>query len=200
MTSRKNNIMRRSFTLIELLVVSSILIIIVGVMLACLSGGIRVWEVARRMSEGERDLLVGGAIIRKDLRNAFSYFDIPFKGDSARITFPGYAADDEGKERIGVVQYKFDAPNRRLERKEWVFPGVEDEIPAEIMMTKLVSLRFQYQSMAEEKAGEWQDAWSDPSNHPGAVSIEYMAENGGSVTRWRDVLVLPESGRIDEKK
>ena len=58
---------RRGFSLLELMVVVSIVGLVIGVVVACFSGGIRVWESARILTHVEQEMYFGVENVRRDI-------------------------------------------------------------------------------------------------------------------------------------
>ena len=86
---------RKAFTLIELLVATSIVVVVAGVIGACLAGGIRTWDAARDFTVVEADALIDLEIMQRDLMNAIRFKGIGFKGSKTRMSFPALLDGDE---------------------------------------------------------------------------------------------------------
>lgn len=188
---------RRGFTLIELLVVIAILGVVGGVIAACLAGGIRAWDSARRFNVREIEAMTGLEIVEKDLMNAFRFYAISFNGKADRIRFPGLIEDrysdvkssrtlsenpqGSGRKRIGTVQYIFDRNRHALLRKTWPYPEEEPfaDTHFEKILSHLNNMSLQYYALPNEdaEAGSWQDQWNDETNFPGGVRIKLVFKN-----------------------
>lgn len=187
-----------AFTLIELLVAIGILGVVAGVIAACLAGGIRVWDVARKFNMGEADACIGLIRFEKDLMNSFRFQGIDFKGMPREISFPGLieyprAGDGSGEtvEEIVTVKYYVDETGRVLLRKAIFFRGGMEQ-QAEAIATGLQQATMKYYARgAEETGGGWMDEWpSNATNFPSAVRIElsFMKDGERPISR---TVVLP---------
>ena len=110
------------FTLIELLIVVSIMVVIIGVIGACLSGGIRVWDSARIFNDLESDAFIAMDIMEKDIMNSLSVYSIGFDGKQSSVCFPSYITTDN-RRSIGSVVYELDAASHAILRIERSWQG-----------------------------------------------------------------------------
>lgn len=175
----------RGFSLIELMVVLAIVGVVVGVVAACLSGGIRVWESARILTSVEQEAYFGVEYFRRDVANTFRFSGIKFVGGESEVSFPSLieAVDEDGasESRIGTVKYFYDPAQQTVNRMLWPYPSNEEEGEVEVIARNVQSLKFAYQSGAsDERSG----AWTQPTNFPAAVSMELRMSQGG-----RDIAV-----------
>jgi prepilin-type N-terminal cleavage/methylation domain-containing protein len=185
---------RGAFTLIEMLVVTSIVALVIGVVGACLGAGIRVWETARRCNELESQSLLALAILEKDLMNSLAFHEIPFKAGGSQLSFAGTITEsarggrigggvgDEPVERLATIRYSLDATERKLVRKQWLFPGSEfDTRDTEAVLSNVRAARFRFLSLpagsepgkgGRRGDGQWCDEWNNATNLPSAVRVE----------------------------
>jgi prepilin-type N-terminal cleavage/methylation domain-containing protein len=194
----RRTIPRHGFTLIELLVVTAILGVLIAAIAACLFGGIRVWETARRFNVVEADAALALRIFQKDLVNTFLFAGIPFKGQAGEVTFPclsvqaGMRGELEGSGRIAAARYHLDEARGLLRATQFYEANNEMGRPQEEkLLSGPLELRLQYYAFpqgAESAAGAWQETWDSATNLPGAVRVDLAFADGGRVSR---TIVLP---------
>ena len=177
---------RRGFSLLELMVVVSIVGLVIGVVVACFSGGIRVWESARILTHVEQEMYFGVENVRRDIANTFAFHDIQFVGSEQEVSFPALfestGEDGEQELHIGTVKYQYNGADRTLIRLVWAYPGVEDNAEWEVIATGMDSLQFRYRGGPDSGAGdEWIGTWQDPTNFPAAVNVELQLSEMGRV-------------------
>ena len=190
------------FTLIELLLVTAIIGVVAAAIVACVAGGIRVWENARNFNRVEAEAFVGLAIMEKDLRNTFPFHGIPFKGDEGSFSFPGLVSTEEGEERIGTIGYRIGRDGTVLLRKAWPYAAPEPaDDRAEPVLVGLAVFGGNYYRPGKEPgaAGFWQSGWSDVSNMPARVRITFAADSEGKETGFERIVLLPASQRAPER-
>ena len=178
-----------AFSLIELLIVVSILAILVGVIGACLAGGLRVWESARDFNTLEKDAFIGLAIVEKDMMNMLPIKGIGFAGDASTVVFPALLQSSDGP-MVGSIEYSFDAVEHALVRRELPRAGGDDT--EERLIENVVSLNLTYSSIESGVDGikAWQDAGSRATNFPGKVTIALsMTAGSRSLDIERDILL-----------
>ncbi|MBL7075920.1 MAG: type II secretion system protein [Kiritimatiellae bacterium] len=186
---------RYGFTLIELLVVTAILGVVVGAVGACLAGGIRVWDVARRFNRHEADALVGFQLMRRDIGRVLPFEAAPLEGAGDGLQFTGVAAVpdagglSEAVPRLARVRYYLDR-----NRQAWcraVSPlGWGEHQPSEIvevLVSDVDSVALRYAAAPEDgdstSASGWSDDWENPTNLPAVVEAE-LSVGGTSMTQW----------------
>jgi prepilin-type N-terminal cleavage/methylation domain-containing protein len=189
-----------AFTLVELLVVVSILGVVIGVIGACLSGGIRVWDSAQRLTSPEGEVVLGLQVLEKDLANAFDFQAIPFAGtaDSLTLAMILRVSPDDGKppeRRIGTVQYTFDRAKQALLRSQWVYPRSPDAAQGqETLIPGLEQFSLLYAATDREDEAGWQDSWEDATNRPAWVRIDLRFETEGESQEVTRLVMLPAAG------
>ena len=175
---------RRGFTLLELIVVTSILGVVVGAVAACIASGIRVWERAQTMGVLEARCLVGMEILERDLRNAFLFYDIRFRGEAGSLSFPGLAhAGDwmaegaqevESETVIGRISYALDDSRSVLLRTVSPYSAEDDgQRRTEAVVSGIVDLSFKY-----FEDGERVSDWRSRTNMPDRVDISLRVGAG----------------------
>jgi prepilin-type N-terminal cleavage/methylation domain-containing protein len=187
-----------AFTLVELLVVTAILALVVSVIGACLSGGIRAWETAREFGSAEAQAAIGLRILERDIMNSFPFYAVPMTGSREEITFAGPVRGGETmSERIGTVLYRYDRYRGTLERKTWTFPGEEPQA-GEIVVPVAASLVFRYRSAPD---GAWAEAWTDVTNRPFAIEVELGLDDSPSgLTITRTIIPAIRFGTGDDEE
>jgi type II secretory pathway component PulJ len=78
---------RLGFTLPEVLITTALLVMIIGAVLAAVSGGYRVWGRTAEYGVNEQASLVAFEQMRRDLHNAAPFRLIPFAGARHELTF-----------------------------------------------------------------------------------------------------------------
>jgi len=186
---------RPGFTLLELLVVIAILGVVGAVVAACLAGGIRAWDRARKFSAGEPQALLGLTMIEKDLMNSFQYSGIRFDVSRLEVSFSGLVtgeSDGNGTERkIGTIRYFVgqDAKAKALFRQQWPYP--EDK-PSEEYAERIISgvkdMEFSCYCLPDPAETEGDN--DKVTNFPDVVEIGLvLVEDLGSVDLKRTVLL-----------
>ena len=179
----------RGFTLIELLIVVSIMVIIVGVIGACLSGGIRVWDSARVFDDLESEAFIAMDIMEKDIRNSLSVYSIGFEGKQSSVRFPAYITSDKGRS-IGSVTYEYDKSKHFLVRTEQL--EKHDDLVVEMMLDNVNALEFRYYQMSDSV---WQNMGETVTNFPDKVDVKLFLVNGEREVFIERKILLPLQGR-----
>lgn len=189
---------RRGFTLLEVLIVVAILGIVIAVIGACLTAGMRVWDTARRYSKGEPQLALACAMMERDIVNAFPFYAIQFSGAVDAVSMPVMLGvpDVANVKQVGTVRYYWIKDREALGRKEWVYPVPEpSDAAAEIVAASVVRLQWWYAG-ASDAPGVWRETWADPSNMPYRVKVEaeLSSESGGY--RVERIVVRPVTNGV----
>ena len=202
---------RAAFTLIELLVVTAILALVVGAVGACLAGGIRVWDVARRFNRHEADAFFGFRLMRKDISGALQFESAPFRGEREACSFTGVTfvspqgGSDGAVPRLARIRYYLDRDRRNWCRAVSAFEW-EDEPPesVEVLVSGVGDVSLQYgaspassrhRSRQQTTPDGWSDAWEDPTNLPAVVEVELWvgaATTREAMTQWFTVPLAGE--------
>jgi len=190
------------FTLIELLIVTAILGLVIGVIAACLGGGIRVWDKTRSVGRVEIEALVALAAIEKDLMNALSLADLPFAGTKTEATFPvlvrsaeygawGRSADalspSEWRSmtanwQVARVRYFFESDRGGLVRSVALCEGPEKlgEEHSVRIAAGLRGISWEYYGPALDGSLAWNNEWTKAGGRPEMVrvNLSFNDENG----------------------
>jgi prepilin-type N-terminal cleavage/methylation domain-containing protein len=177
-----------AFTLIELLVVTAILAVVVGVIGASLSGGIRVWDTVRAYGQAEAELGIGLRILERDLSNALPFCDVGFRGEPAEVSFGGLmrearGAGLEGTGVLAVVKYRYDAGKAALvrTRQPCGAGAAANEALAETVLTGVQGLAFGYVAAgagagAQSARADWPNSGT---NFPALVHVKLTTKSEG---------------------
>ena len=176
---------RSAFTLIELLIVIAIMAIIIGVIGACLSGGIRVWDRAEQFDKLEHDAFYAMDIMEKDLRNSLSVYRIGFKGNASEMSFPVYV-NSSGNSGIGKAEYILDERKHALMRLEETWRG--RKISREKLLENVQNITFTYYN---DTTSRWNSAELDMTNFPDRVEIELFLDDGVRNIKQKRKILLP---------
>lgn len=195
-----------AFTLIELLVVTAILGIVVAAVGACLAGGIRVWDVARRFNRHEADAMMGFQMMRRDIARLVPFEVAPFEGAKSGLQFTGInvvpAADgrDASMPRLTRTRYYHDAAKRAWCRAVAPLDWAGTTPPAEsveIMVANVDRAALRYAPAPEDGAPGlgpgWSGTWTNPTNLPAVVEVELTVQ-GAATTQWLLVPLAGEEG------
>jgi prepilin-type N-terminal cleavage/methylation domain-containing protein len=133
---------RAGFSLIELLVVCAILAVVITAIGACLAGGIRVWDAARRFHVGESDAILALEHMRRDLGGTFIFGEIPFEAGREHLSFPGIvreSASEAGK--LATIVYKFNRGTLgTLTRETTEYP--DGRVHSELLLSDALDIQF----------------------------------------------------------
>ncbi|MGQ9660807.1 MAG: prepilin-type N-terminal cleavage/methylation domain-containing protein [Kiritimatiellia bacterium] len=199
----KKGFFSEGFTLLELLIVVGILALLLGVIGACFTGGLRVWEAARSFGNRESEVLTGCEILEKDLANSFPFRAIPFQGRIDMISFATPVVgrqESEGDDgfRIGTVKYVFDKAAGALTRIEtsYSISGKPATERVETVMREVSGFALSYWGAPSGAAGldlRWQDSWEGATNLPAAVRIRiaFSGESETEVLQLERTVLLP---------
>lgn len=178
---------RSGFTLLELLIVSLIMALLTGAIIACLAGGLRVWERARDFGEREGAALLFFAEWEADLHNLHIFQAIPFEGSVNAMSFATLVRDSsqagvEATEQIGTVKYYQAGGAGDVQKKTWAYPDNEPpDFEGDLLFSSPRTISFSFYKDGEEggePAGIWTDAWTDLSNFPSRVRVEISCDMG----------------------
>jgi prepilin-type N-terminal cleavage/methylation domain-containing protein len=201
----------RGFTLIELLVVTAILAVVIGVITACLFGGVRVWDTVRTFNESESRFALALRVMERDLANLVPYYDVGFIGGEKTITFAtvgpvawGEAADAAARggsppaksSRLSAVRYAFSASEKRILRTKVPCDGSRTpslEGRAEAVMEGVDHVRFSFVASAGTGGGRAVPVseWNSRTNYPGRVVVECQMKRDGVTENIERVIVVP---------
>ena len=190
-----------AFTLVELLVVMAILAILIGVIGACLSGAIRVWDAVRTHGETEAQMSIAMRILERDIANATPFCDVGFRGDAAEMTFAGLLRGASGASApagwrdvtvgadsscaLAVVRYRYEASRMALLRSrqpcrpETAVAGSGSET----LLTGVQELSFQYEAVGEDGTRRTQAEWNSRTNFPAAVRVDLTTKSDRGLRR-----------------
>jgi len=188
---------RRGFTLLELLVVCGILAVVVGAVVACIASGIRVWDRAQTISVLETRSLIGLELLERDLRNAFVFYDIGFRGDSYTVSFPGSIWSDdsasttasEGADTrvLAKISYSYNRADATLARSASAYPGDGDSLTrTETVIRSLDDMRFEF-----FEGGERTELWDSATNMPDRIDISLSMASGTDRLDIERTVLLP---------
>lgn len=166
-----------AFTLIELLVAVAILGLVTTVVGACLAGGIRAWESARRFGEMDADAVLALERLERDLRNAIPFADEPWmcRPHALSLIGEGFAPGEDGPEARPLprrIEYAFE-PDAGLLRRESPVQGGGAAEPAERLADDVAEMTFEYVPFPDEAGG--------PA--AGTVTVRMTLLNGATWTR-----------------
>jgi prepilin-type N-terminal cleavage/methylation domain-containing protein len=178
------------FTLIELLIVISIMAVIIGVIGACLSGGIRVWDSARVFNDLESDAFIAMDIMEKDVKNSLSVYVVGFEGGKSEMSFPGYIDTEKGL-GIGIIRYELDENNHVLLRREQTWKG--HDLQKEQLLNNIKALDFTYYM---EMTSVWQNAGESITNFPDKVEVKVLLGRGEREVLIERKILMPVHGRF----
>ena len=199
----------RGFTLIEVLVVLAIVAVLGGAIVACVAGGIRVWDAARRFVTNESQALVGFELMQRDIMNMTVYGGYDVEGAARALTFPSVLSDPPVWDTpdlllnalaydvpgFRVVEYSFSEANGTLSRKVKELLANDEFGPAqeEVLCSGLSSVRFRYGSgSSAETPAKWDTSWRNATNLPVGISIEleFSSEEEGSTETFARTFYL----------
>ena len=110
-----------------MLLVTSLMAMIGLAVYHSLINGIKIWDVSNRYTV-EEDIAIFFEKISQDLRNAFPYSKIDFRGDHQSIAFPrmvhvlsnsqGTSSGGRYLDQIGKVEYYFDVTQKKILKKQ----------------------------------------------------------------------------------
>ncbi len=143
------------FTLIEILLTVSLMSISAVAIYRVFSGGIKLWSYAQR-SGIEEDVSIFFDKFSEDLRHAFYYKGIAFKGTESRLTIPTFVttqadeyslnAQEGWVTQIGAVNYSYDFETHTIHRTQANYSQalagrfVQDKV----LVSSVNGLRFKY--------------------------------------------------------
>lgn len=171
--------LRQGFTLVEMLIALSIIAIVTGSIVACLSGGIRIWERSRVYGRDEVDLNFVSELLAQDLANALPWEAKPLVGLPDRCAFPALVrATPAAPLEPHWVRYQvLRGSPTELFREVATLESPDLPILREPLLAIDGELAFRYgqtpRKGSEALAGEGE--WHNPTNFPLFVFIAMRA-------------------------
>lgn len=155
--TRKNSAPRpgRGFTLIEILLTVTLVSLCSLAIYRVFAGGLKLWEYSQR-SGIEEDVNIFFDKFSEDLRNAFYFKSIVFRGTESKIVVPTFVsvmadersllAPDGRIIQMGSVKYYYDYENHLIRRAQANYANALQERFAEdkILVKSIDSLKFTY--------------------------------------------------------
>lgn len=170
---------RRAFSLVELLIVCSMITLVMGTTTAVIAGGFRVWERLRTHGDVAQQVMVGLAKVRKDIRSATRFAQLPFEGKYDQFSVTGRVPiQGADMDEIARITYKMDDSAHVLCRS--VIPP-RDPAPARrrgcsAVLSGVKRLRFNYLGEDPESGTiRWLTRWSS-AEPPMAVRMELQLQ------------------------
>lgn len=200
-----------AFTLVELLVVMAILAVLIGVIGACLTGAIRVWDAVRTNGEAEAQIGIALRIVERDLANMTPFCDVGMRGNPDEVTFAGLrrgktgAAERLQLERadgsaapyeLTVVRYRFDKSRGTLERSRWRVPptgGADGDppTPPDVLLSQIRSLAFEYEAVGDDGVRRLRPDWNSRTNYPVALRMDMRTRSERGTRRTVQLFRIP---------
>ena len=175
------------FTLIELLVVCAILAVVIAAIGACLAGGVRVWDTARRFHVGESEAILAMEHMSRDLGGTFVCPEITFHAERQEISFPGIVPGGDNKEgSLGTITYTFKQGQGTLTRESAVYP--DGRVRSEVLLSNAQDL----QCKAEPPQGVYGLA---NTGLPARVEIEIVILEYDQIMKLSRTVSMPAGGR-----
>ena len=199
-----------AFTLVEMLVVTAILAVLIGVIGACLSGGVRVWDTVRTHGQAEAQLSIALRILERDLANATPFCDVGMRGSASELSFVGLlrenvgpTASGGGREEVAtaevayvlaLVQYRYD-PSRaallRIRQPYRAGSAAAVDSRAETLLTGVQGLAFRYEQVDPDGKRSTQSEWNNLTNFPAMVHVDLATKSEGSARHTVRLFRIP---------
>ncbi len=197
-------------TLVELLVVLSLLTLVIGAVIATLTGGFQVWERAQALGMHGQWAQVVFEQIRGDLSNARAFDPIGFKGEYDGFSFPTLvrvqlAQGDvqQEVEELGRVGYFWNSADRTLYRSRHSYRVVRRYSVKDLahpVLMEVTRARFHYYGFnPEQGAYDWSDRWEKPAL-PLAVKMEISYPNGPTHQERTQAVLIPLPAAQTQKR
>ena len=177
--------LREGFTLVEILIVTVLMTFVTGIIVAALTGGLRVWKRASDYGAREQALLVAFDGMRRDLRNSRRFSLEPFKGDYEQFVFPTVgqlAPDPGGLQEIGQLGYFLDERAHVLCRSFIPYRLSRRLRPrdrCQVTLQDVQRLRFEYFGAGDKtREAGWSEHWESP-DPPAAVKASIVIQEKG---------------------
>ncbi len=166
---------RRAFTLVELLVVCALIVFVMATTGAVIAAGFRVWERLRTHGDMAQQVMVGLAQIRKDIRSARRFSQLPFEGKYDRFSVAGRMPHEEPDfTDLAAITYRLDNATGDLCRSVVPLrdPRAARKRGCSTVLSGVKRLRFSYLGQEPDSTNiGWQSHWESPQP-PLAVRLE----------------------------
>ncbi|MBI3602053.1 MAG: hypothetical protein HY209_04075 [Candidatus Omnitrophica bacterium] len=196
-----------AFSLMELLLAASLSAVVGLVILSMFSAGLKAYGRVRGYSGPQAEVLLSLAKMEKDLRNAFPWTGIGFKGDSSRLSFAGLvrpAGDDAVGFVLGRISYSFNAQAGALLREEKPYPqaleqpagGPASPAGGQVLASiKSIGFSYYYFNM-DTKKYDWKDLWDQDKENgiPRGVKIKIVFRGEHEDIELHRAVFLPAAG------
>lgn len=168
------------FTLLELLVGLMILVGVLGGVLACLDGGLRVYDRIQAFGSNEVDVHLAGEQLERDLLAILPSASYQMTSETLQ-----FGRAPLGRAPIVRVQYRAPSGGGLLLWEE----GAQGAAGKDMQLLD-ASMRVSFRFAAREHRGSWLTEWDDDTNMPVAVQmlVEGTHAGTGQVSR---VMTLP---------
>jgi len=194
----------KAFTLTEVLLVSAMFAVISLAVFNAFSNGFKLWARGQHVLV-EGDMAIFLDRMGKDLRQTAIITGIPFKGNSAEISFPaiilaptddnGSRAKEERGYQLGAVHYTYDPSEKKIYRSQAVYgQALKEEWSSPVEVAHLIediSLRYYFKA----DKGLEEKFQADQGVPLGVmVDIQYLVNN--ETIHMRRFLIIPVGGAI----
>lgn len=194
------------FTIIELLLAAAILSMVALAILSTFGAGLRAFDRVQSFGGLHADVLLFLEGFERDVRNAFEFSPIKFKGDSQAMSFAsvGTNLDEEGGEFIVLAKksYYFDDSQKALVGEEKDYVQTASAIIRSQRIGSIKAVQFQYyfyrketQDGEEKSEYGWQETWADEEAIPKGVKIQLTFEDGGKEVSLARTVFIPSGGQ-----
>ena len=159
---------KRGFTLVELLITTAILGIVSLAIFSTFASGLNVYTRVHSYTGVQPDILFSLEKIERDLRGAFVFSKIDFRGEKKLVSFPAIVNNTGSRKdevcSLGRVTYYYDGGKDILIREEQDYSkavkGKYKKRGKRVTLATLKNVEFSFFCYdAESKAYSWVNSW-----------------------------------------
>ncbi|MBN1405254.1 MAG: prepilin-type N-terminal cleavage/methylation domain-containing protein [Candidatus Omnitrophica bacterium] len=174
----------KAFTLIELLIAVTIFSIASSVIYSSFRLGVLSWKRSEDVLKKYQKIRYAVNLLSEDIAGTFIFKDIQFKGDEARIEFPGLVeCAAAGAKTVGRISYEFSQSSGRLLRLKQSYREALNTASTggEELLSDVIDFKISYcYKLPDSEEPGWLGEWFVEEKIPAGVKMELVVKDNYS--------------------